>query len=152
MSAAVQRCPSCNGRPHARERGCARCDDTGLYVPPEAVEVYRAPIEATALRRAKFALHDALRGARLTTLERERAARVIGDGLSHEPADPIPGVMEWARVDRARAAEIVAVYVEAIRRRARVVRRRSGLLARALETHAKRVERSLSSPLLEAAE
>lgn len=113
------KCPTCQGHPHRRDQGCARCDDTGVVHEPGVEAV--AKLDRRTFMKACRAVHAALSGLGMVPADRERITRIIVESMMRGNRTPVAGIRAWTGCDDERAWRVVAAYEGAVqvRRRAR---------------------------------
>lgn len=98
-------CPSCHGAPFRRDEGCARCDDSGRVESHEATGDGRPLVSDEAVE----VVRDALRSVRapLGWADGDHVAYLIAVRVGRGAAD-VDAIAGYARIDRARAAAVLA--------------------------------------------
>lgn len=111
------KCPTCQGSPHRRDQGCARCDDTGVVHEPGVEGA--AKLDRRTFAKACRAVHAALTGLGMVPADRERITRIIVEGMMRGNRTPVAGIMAWTGCDEERAWRVVTAYEGAVQRRRR---------------------------------
>lgn len=144
MTASALACPSCHGRPHRYDSGCARCDDTGTAPPSGVYDIPRLlPLEAR--ERAELALRAAL--VRAHVPDADSAARRLVAALESEPSRDETLAIVRRLSGHEDAAALVSAYARAVDEAGRIRNRNArwgeddpGEWMRA---HARRVEMAI---------
>lgn len=111
------KCPTCQGSPHRRDQGCARCDDTGVVDEPGVEGA--AKLDRRTFAKACRAVHAALTGLGMVPADRERITRIIVEGMMRGNRTPVAGIMAWTGCDEERAWRVVTAYESAVQKRRR---------------------------------